>query len=92
MPFCKPDILKKVVNDLNKGTITLWRMWFRPEEEKMTKILLSNCRVWDYFVNDSFSVSHRKHVSTYGLSKYLPTYVGRYLELEMRMLDKIFNI
>ena len=37
------------------------------------------------------SVSHRKHVTTYGLSKYLPTFVGRYLELEMRMLDKIFN-
>ena len=23
MPFCKPDILKKVVDDLNNGTITL---------------------------------------------------------------------
>ena len=93
MPFCKPDILKKVVNDLNKGTITFMEnVRFHPEEEENDENFakqLAECG--DYFVNDSFSVSHRKHVSTYGLSKYLPSFVGRYLELEMRMLNKIFN-
>ena len=93
MPFCKPDILKKVVNDLSNGTITFMEnVRFHPEEEKNDKDFakqLSECA--DYFVNDAFSVSHRKHVSTYGLSKFLPTYVGRYLEIELRMLEKIFN-
>ena len=93
MPFCKPDILKKVVDDLNNGTISFMEnMRFHPEEEKNDEdfaMQLAECG--DYYVNDAFSVSHRKHVSTYGLSKYLPTFAGRYLELEMRMLDKIFN-
>ncbi|MBF96789.1 MAG: Bifunctional PGK/TIM [Alphaproteobacteria bacterium MarineAlpha9_Bin4] len=93
MPFCKPDILKKVINDVSGGTITFMEnIRFHPEEEKNDEKFakeLAECA--DYFVNDSFSVSHRKHVSTYGLSKFLPTVVGRYLELEIRMLDKIFN-
>ena len=65
---------------------------FHPEEEKNDKNFakqLAECG--DYFVNDAFSVSHRKHVSTYGLSKFLPSFVGRYLEVEIKMLDKIFN-
>ena len=93
MPFCKPDILKKVINDVSGGTITFMEnIRFHPEEEQNDEKFakeLAECA--DYFVNDSFSVSHRKHVSTYGLSKFLPTVVGRYLELEIRMLDKIFN-
>ena len=93
MPFCKPDILKKVVNDLNNGTITFMEnIRFHPEEEKNDQNFakqLAECG--DYFVNDAFSVSHRKHVSTYGLSKFLPTFVGRYLEVEIKMLNKIFN-
>ena len=93
MPFCKPDILKKVVDDLNNGTITFMEnIRFHPEEEKNDQNFakqLAECG--DYFVNDAFSVSHRKHVSTYGLSKFLPTFVGRYLEVEIKMLDKIFN-
>ena len=93
MPFCKPDIIKKVVSDLNNGTITFMEnIRFHPEEEKNDENFakqLAECG--DYFVNDAFSVSHRKHVSTYGLSKLLPSFVGRYLELEIKMLDNIFN-
>ena len=93
MPFCKPYILKKVIDDVNEGTITFMEnIRFHPEEEKNDETFakeLAECG--DYYVNDSFSVSHRKHVSTYGLSKFLPTFVGRYLELEIKMLDKIFN-
>ncbi len=93
MPFCKPNILKKVVDDVNEGTVTFMEnIRFHPEEEKNDEAFakeLAECG--DYYVNDSFSVSHRRHVSTYGLSKFLPTFVGRYLELEIRMLDKIFN-
>ena len=44
MPFCKPDILKKVVNDLNKGTITFMENEFHPERKRM-KILLNNLGV-----------------------------------------------
>jgi len=31
---------------------------------------------FDIYVNEAFSASHRKHVSTYHLAKFLPTYFG----------------
>ncbi len=93
MPFCQPEILKKVLNDSTEGTVTFMEnIRFYPEEEQNNEHFakaLSECA--DYFINDAFSVAHRRHVSTYGLSKFLPTFMGRYLELEIRMLDKIFN-
>ena len=46
----------------------------------------------DYFVNDAFSVSHRSHLSTVGLAKYLPSFSGRYLEQEVSMINKSLNI
>ena len=93
MPFCKPDVLKKVINDVDQGTITFMEnIRFHHEEEQNDEVFakeLAECA--DCFVNDAFSVAHRKHVSTYGLAKFLPTYAGRYLELEFKMLNKIFD-
>ena len=93
MPFCQPNILKKVIEDVNEGSVTFMEnIRFHPEEEQNNEDFakqLAECG--DYFVNDSFSVSHRKHISTYGLTKFLPSFAGRYLELEIRMLDKIFS-
>ena len=86
------DIRKDILENFNEKILLIENIRFYPEEEKNDKDFakqLSECA--DYFVNDAFSVSHRKHVSTYGLSKFLPTYVGRYLEIELRMLEKIFN-
>ena len=93
MPFCQPNILKKVIEDVNEGSVTFMEnIRFHPEEEQNNEDFakqLAECG--DYFVNDSFSVSHRKHISTYGLTKLLPSFAGRYLELEIRMLNKIFS-
>lgn len=93
MPFCQPNILKKAIEDVNAGSVTFMEnIRFHPEEEQNNEDFakqLAECG--DYFVNDSFSVSHRKHISTYGLTKLLPSFAGRYLELEIRMLDKIFS-
>ena len=93
MPFCQPNILKKVIEDVNEGSVTFMEnIRFHPEEEQNNEDFAKKLAVCvDYFVNDSFSVSHRKHISTYGLTKLLPSFAGRYLELEIRMLDKIFS-
>lgn len=45
----------------------------------------------DVYVNDAFSVSHRKHASIVGLPKLLPSYGGLLLKKEITMLDKIMN-
>ena len=40
---------------------------------------------------DAFATSHRMHSSTYGISKYLPTYVGFLMEEEITNLNLLVN-
>lgn len=42
----------------------------------------------DVFVMDAFGTSHRKHASTYGISKYVPSCIGFLVEKELTCLDK----
>ena len=41
----------------------------------------------DVFVMDAFGSSHRRHASTYGISKFLPSCLGFLVQKEMEMLD-----
>ncbi|MEK6758038.1 MAG: phosphoglycerate kinase, partial [Nanoarchaeota archaeon] len=43
----------------------------------------------DIYVNDAFSVCHRKQTSIIGFPKYLKSYAGRLLEKEVETLKKI---
>jgi len=50
---------------------------FYPEEEKNDpQFVHALAARGEVFVNEAFSVSHRKHASVYGLSRVLPTYIG----------------
>ena len=42
----------------------------------------------DVFVMDAFASSHRKHASTYGISKYVPSCIGFLVEKELLTLNK----
>jgi phosphoglycerate kinase len=48
-------------------------------------------KLGDFYVNDAFSVSHRKHASIVGVPKYLPSYAGFQLEEEIENLSKVFK-
>lgn len=45
----------------------------------------------DMYVNDAFSVSHRKHASIIGIPKYLPSYAGFLFEEEVNGLQSTFS-
>lgn len=45
----------------------------------------------DTYVNEAFSVSHRKHASIVGVPKFLPSYAGLQFAKEVEMLSKSFN-
>ena len=61
--------------------------------EKNNKDLAKNIsKNADYFINDAFSVSHRSHMSTTGLSEFLPSFSGLYLDKEILMINKALNI
>lgn len=42
----------------------------------------------DVFVMDAFGVAHRKHASTYGIAKYVPSCIGLLVEKELAALDR----
>ena len=91
LPYCRTEVIDSVLKEKQPGSITLMEnIRFYPEEEENNqKFARELANVANYFVNDAFSVSHRKHVSTYSLSNLLPSYLGRSLELELTMLSKI---
>ena len=83
LPYCRPEVIDSVLRDKQVGSITLMEnIRFYPEEEENNqKFAKELAKIGDYYVNDAFSVSHRKHISTYSLSNLLPSYLGRSLEL-----------
>ena len=42
----------------------------------------------DHYVNDAFSVSHRAHASTEGITHCLPSFAGRAMEAELKALER----
>ena len=91
LPFCKAEVIRTVIREKANSSITFMEnIRFYPEEEQNDETFAKEiASVGDYYINDAFSVSHRKHFSTYGISKYLPSFIGRSLELELNMLNKI---
>lgn len=61
-------------------------------EKKESKCDMELAKFWaslgDVFVFDAFGSSHRRHSSTYGISKYLPTCIGLLVQKELEMLNK----
>ena len=48
-------------------------------------------KMGDFYVNEAFSVSHRKHASVVLLPKYLPSFAGFQLEKEVKNLSDVFK-
>ena len=76
---------------VEKGeVILLENIRFYPEEEKNDRqFAASLAALANIFCNDAFSVSHRAHVSTTGLAKYLPSCAGKLMEAELKALESV---
>lgn len=48
-------------------------------------------RLGDIYINDAFSLIHRKHASNYGITKHLDTYCGFLIEKELNAFKKLEN-
>ena len=82
------DCLKKYI----KNNITLLEniRKYHGEEKNDSNSAKELSKLGDFYVNDAFSVSHRKHASVVGIPKYLPSYGGFQLEEEIKNLSKVF--
>ncbi len=92
----KEDIIKKVKLLKNKEVLLLentrFRDIFNKEEsscsEELSKFYASLC---DVFINDAFASSHRKHASTYGVTKYVESGIGFLIIEELKNLSNLVN-
>ncbi|MDA7565369.1 phosphoglycerate kinase [Candidatus Pelagibacter sp.] len=77
-------------NKHGERIIILENLRFYEEEEKndngFAKHLAS---LADIYVNDAFSCSHRTHASIFEITKFIPSYAGLQLNLEIDALTKI---
>lgn len=85
------------VNNLKKGEILLLE---NTRFLDLDNNIESNCdenlsKFWaslgDIFVMDAFGTAHRKHASTYGISKFIPTCYGFLVKNEIKILKEALN-
>ena len=97
IPKTRGHIVEETVNNLLPGEIALIE---NTRFEDYPKKLESSCdealsinwaSLADMFVLDAFGTAHRCHASTYGVSKFIPSYAGYLVEKETEMLDEVLN-
>jgi len=61
------------------------------EEENDQAFAKNLASLGEIYVNEAFSVSHRKHASVVGIPKFLPSYAGFQLEAEINSLTEMLK-
>lgn len=90
-------ILEEKVASLNPGEVLLME---NTRFEDLNDKSESNCNIelskyWaslgEVFINDAFAMTHRKHASNYGITKYLESGIGFLIEKELKGLEIVKN-
>ncbi len=92
--FIKKNIKEIKSSDLfidrNEKIVILENLRFYEEEEKNDKGFAKHlANLADIYVNDAFSCSHRAHASIFEITKFISSYAGLQLKLEIEALTKI---
>ena len=92
-PTCIGPEAEELKNNLKEGqTLLLENLRFHKGEETNNKDFSGDLTLGiDYFVNDAFSCSHRRHSSTVGVTNFLPSFMGTHLEKEIKALEGVLN-
>ena len=85
---CIGEKVKKATHALIEGEVMLLEniRFYKGEEKNEHDFAAQLAQNGDIFVNDAFSVSHRAHASTHGITDYLPSYAGPSLLAEVNAL------
>ena len=76
--------------DQDEKIVILENLRFYEEEEKNDKEFAKHlANLADIYVNDAFSCSHRVHASIFEITKFISSYAGLQLKLEIEALTKI---
>ena len=80
----------ELFDEHDEKIVVLENLRFYEEEEKNdTGFAKHLASLADIYVNDAFSCSHRAHASIFEITKFIPSYAGIQLNLEIDALTKI---
>ena len=88
-----PDMEDRMAHDMvknmpNGGVVLLENLrHYKGETANSAEFSKKLAAFGDIYVNDAFSMSHRKHASVVGITKYLPSYVGILFQEEIEYLS-----
>jgi phosphoglycerate kinase len=81
---------KDLFNNQDEKIIMLENLrFYKEEEENSSEFAKKLANLADIYVNDAFSCSHRAHASIFEITKFIPSYAGLQLNLEINALTKI---
>lgn len=90
--FFSPEAIDKLLKLEDKGVLMFENLRINPgEKENDEDFAKKLAGMADMYINDAFSVSHRKHASVVGVPKFLPHYGGLLLKQEIENLSKVFR-
>ena len=83
----------KLVADMEEGDVLMLENLRQDAGEKANDPVFAKklAQYADLYVNDAFSVSHRKHASVVGVTEYLPSYAGPLFLNEVENISKAFT-
>jgi len=86
---CVGPIAKNAIEEAKAGDVLLLEnLRFHKEETDNNEVFAKELsELGDVYVNDAFSVSHRAHASTEGITKFLPSAAGRLMQTELEALN-----
>lgn len=81
------------IKKMKEGEILLLEnvRFHKEEEENDKRFARKIANLGEVYINDAFSVSHRKHASIFSLPRFLPHGIGKLFEKEIKNLEKIFE-
>jgi phosphoglycerate kinase len=80
-------LLLKNVRTIKEETLEL-----KPKEHAKSDFIKKLSCLFDYFVQDAFSICHRSHASVVGFPFVLPSFKGKNLQKELKGLKKLKNL
>lgn len=85
--------VKKKIKDMSCGDILLlenlrYYNYETNDDELFAKKL---AELGDYYINDAFGVSHRKHSSIHAITRFIPSYAGFNLINEIKNINLVLN-
>jgi len=93
IPDCVGSEVREEIEKMKEGEIVLLEnvRFHKEEKENNENFAREIASFGDIFINDAFSVCHRKHASVVGIPRFLPSSAGLLLEKEIEILSKVLK-